>query len=91
VLVLIIIILTKIYCNTKKQKKLSKNKIEETAYKSNSNTLMNISEYKSYFNITPVWIRKYFTRIQIQNEYLIEKFNKMNQVFDNQHFLDEAN
>lgn len=39
-----------------------------------------LSDYKSYLNLTPVWMKKYFSKIKFQNEELIEKFKKMNKM-----------
>jgi len=33
-------------------------------------------------NMTPMWMKKYFSKIKIQNEYLIEKFNLMEDLME---------
>lgn len=40
------------------------------------------SDYKNFINMTPVWMKRYFNKIRMQNEYLIDKFNKMRQLMD---------
>jgi hypothetical protein len=41
---------------------------------------------ESYLNITPVWMRKYFTRIKKQNDYLIEKFQLLNKLIEQEEY-----
>jgi hypothetical protein len=49
--------------------------------KANEVSLM-YSDCKSYFNITPAWMRKYFTRMKMQNDYLLEKFRVINKIIE---------
>jgi len=65
---LLIIILIKCY-NYSQSKKNKKNK-----------ELDFLDDYKSFLNITPMWMKKYFSRINFQNEELIGKFKKMNKM-----------
>ncbi len=39
-----------------------------------------MADYKSYLNITPMWMKKYFSKIKFQNEEMIGKFKKMNKM-----------
>lgn len=40
------------------------------------------SEYKRILNFTPVWMKKYFSKIKMQNDYLIEKFQTMKELLE---------
>jgi hypothetical protein len=44
------------------------------------------SDCRSYFNITPAWMRKYFTRMKLHNEGLLEKFRAINKIIENEDF-----
>ena len=46
-----------------------------------------LSDYKSYLNLTPVWMKKYFSKIKFQNEELIGKFKKMNKMIAEEKLL----
>jgi hypothetical protein len=41
-----------------------------------------LSEYNKYINMTPVWLRKYFNRIEMQNESLLNKYRKMKELIE---------
>jgi hypothetical protein len=48
----------------------------------NTNIKDGWTEYKNLLSLTPMWMKKYFNKIKIQNEYLIEKFQTMEELME---------
>lgn len=40
-----------------------------------------------YMTLTPAWMKKYFTKIKIQNDYLIQKFQTLNKLIEEENLI----
>jgi len=58
--------------------------IKTYTYQKDNKIARNVSEYDYYNTITPIWMRKYYNKITLHNDYLLEKFRKMNELLNNE-------
>jgi hypothetical protein len=88
-LVILTVMFLKFYYYKPKNKEICRE--NQSAYKKGEYTKEIWTDYKSLLSLTPVWMKKYFTKIKMQNDYLIEKFQTMKELLERENLEEIRN